>query len=727
MDRATRSIRADLGWLLLIVAAALFIRIYFPWPLVFTPTRVNLLETDAWYHLRVIENLVAQFPHRLGFDPYATPEGQFLQVPVLFDWLVAGAAWLLGLGHPSASLVQVVVAFAAPVFGALTVVGVYVAARLTGGSLAGLLAAALVAILPGHFLDRTVLGFADHHALESCVSTWLLCLAVWPLARRRPVIASGAWLGVGLILFRLTWTSDAMIVAVLAVWLLAHVTLQSWRPGGIGDVTRIAGIAAAIAAPFAVFFWAAGIEPFRVNISLAVLGAIAAMAGATELGRYGLRAGWWSPRRLLAFTLGAAAVCIVGSALAFPTTAHDVLIELRRFKLTDTNRMVSEARPLYAIGDGIFQASWLLFRSGFVLGLLGLAFLGIRWIRRAQPADLLLIVWTAAVYAAAIGVNRFGYYLVPAIAIVGGCLCAASIEFAGRAGGLWRSAMVVVVAAGAFGVNLVPALSRTTQGVSVPIAWFPAFDWIREHTPEPFGDPGYYSARYDAQHPRTAASTVMVWWDYGYELMAVAHRVPVAIPTGYGADTAAKFFTAVDEDEAMRILDSQRARHVWVDEQLPITVSPNGVPIGKVAAMAAAAQVPPSRDAAVFLLRQGNHYRPIFLFFESFYKTMAFRLGVLGGKAVVPAPNSAAVVSWTIENVEGFGPSWVISSLAPYPDYDAATAALKKLGPGNHAIVGRDPRTSAVPLEAVRGLTRVYATLAPGNFRQGAVQVFERR
>ena len=104
---------------------------------------------------------------------------------------------------------------------------------------------------------------------------------------------------------------------------------------------------------------------------------------------------------------------------------------------------------------------------------------------------------------------------------------------------------------------------------------------------------------------------------------------------------------------------------------------------------------------------------------------MTFRLGVLGGQATAP-DSSTTVVSWTVENVPGSGPSLVVSALELCSSYEAALLRLKQLGPGNHAIVGRDPRVSAVPLGAIRGLRRVYATPAPGAFRQGAVQIFER-
>ena len=723
-SRAARGIRADIGWLLLIVGLALAIRIYFPWPLVFTPTHVNLLETDAWYHLRVMENLAGHFPYRLQLDPYALTVPQFLKVPPLLDFLVAGTAWILGVGQPSEALVKTVAVFAPPVLGGLTVVAVYAVARLASGSLGGLLAAALAAILPGHFLDRTLLGFVDHHALESFVSTVVLCLVALPLARARPAVRSGVWLGLGLAVFRLTWTSAAMIVAVLVAWLVAHGALQSWRRGGVGDAARIAGIAAVVALLLALTFPNA--EPFGLRLQIASLSLLALVAAAVEAGRYGLRAGWWSPGRLVVLAVATAAGAAAVIAWAFPGVVGSVLGELSRFNLSESNTSVLEARPLFKYeGAWSLLAAWNYFRSGFVLGLGAIVFLAVRWVRRGQPIDLLLIVWTAATYAATIGMNRFGYYLVPAVSIAGGCACAALIESAQRAGGWRRIAAVVAVAAGGFGLNLVPALATTVRPAGIPSAWFPAYDWLRHQSEEPFGAGDYYYARYDSGVIRPASSTVLAWWDYGYELIAAAHRVPAAIPTGSGALEAARFFTAVDEAKAFDELALRNARYVFIDELLPFNVRENGGLVGKFQAMAEWAGIPAGRYFDVFLLRDGNRYSPIYLFFEDYYRTMTFRLGVQGGQAVVPE-NNTAVVSWSVENIPELGPSLVVSSLEPFSSYEAASRRVEQLGPGNHAIVGRDPRASAVPLGPVGGLRRVYTTPAPGAFRQGAVQVFER-
>jgi len=614
-----RSVRADLSWLLAIVAAALFIRIYFPWSIVFTPTHVNLLETDAWYHLRVIENLVHQFPHRLRVDPYAMPGGEFLVVPPLFDYLVAGAAWIVGLGRPSDDLVRTFTVFAPPVLGGLTVVAVYIVARLASGSVAGLLAAALAAILPGHFLDRTLLGFADHHALESAVSALVLCCVALPLARPQPVVRAGVWLGVSLVVFRLTWTSSAMLVMVLAAWLVAHVALQSWRRGGIGDTPRIVGIAVAVALPCTLLFQ--GIEPFRANVHVAALVICALIALVAEAGRVGLRAGWWSPRRLVVIAIATLALSVAGFFLLFPVTASQGVGELLRFQYTNQDATtVIEARPLLLYnGAASLRPAWDYFRSGFILGLGGIAFLAIRWRRRAQPLDLFLVVWTLAMYAATIGVNRFGYYLVPAIAIVAGCVCAWVIETGQRAGGWWRGAAVVAVAAGAFGVNLVPAISTTVRPGGISSAWFPAFDWLRRHSEEPFSDASYYAARYDTGPLRSSSSAVLGWWDYGYEIMAAAHRVPTAIPTGRGGVHAAQFFTSVDDAQALEMLKPENERYIFVDELLPFAIATDGTLIGKFQAMTRWANVPQDRYFGSFLIREGGVDRFVFLFFENYY------------------------------------------------------------------------------------------------------------
>lgn len=717
----TRPVRADLGWLLAIVVLALVIRIYLPWPLVFTEFGLNLPETDAWYHFRLIENLASQFPHRLTIDPYIYG-APHLKVPPLLDHLAAGVAWIVGLGRPSEWVVTTVAVFIAPVLAAFTVIAVYFVARLAAGSVAGLLAAALLAILPGHFLDRTLVGYVDHHALEALVSIvilWLLALAVTQV---RSLARSGLWLGLALCVLRLAWTSSSMIVGFLIGWLVVHVALQSWRTGGAGDAARVTGIGAVVALLFT--YLAPGLEPFGVSMQLASLSMLTVVAIAAELGRRGLRAGWWSPTQLVVLTLILAGVAGLVAVRTFPELVAAVMVDLARFGFDESRTAVLEARPLFMY-NGFWSLTpvWQYFRGGFPLGLAALVFLAIRWWRHGRPIDLLILVWTAAMYGATIGVNRFGYYLVPAIAIASGSACAALLAAGRQYGGWRRDAAVIAVAAGAFGFNLVPALASTQRPAGLPPSWLPAFEWLRDNSEEPFGDADYYYARYVPPTVREPQSTVMLWWDYGYTLLAAGRRVPVAIPTGAGGPVAGDFFTEGDDTRALALLKTTRARHVFMDDVLPFRVDANGTLVGKFQAMAETAGRPANRYFDVFFVNEGGQHRPVYLFFEDYYRSMAFRLGVLGGRAVAPV-QSTDVVSWTVSEVPGFGPGRVITVIDTFPTYEAAVARRQQLGPGNHAIVGRTPTTSAVTLPAVAGLHRVYATPTPGAFGQGDVQIF---
>jgi dolichyl-diphosphooligosaccharide--protein glycosyltransferase len=123
---------------------------------------------DAWYHLRQVAYTVRRWPTTMPYDPwtnfpYGTSAGQF---GTLYDQLVATAALIVGLGSPSEMLVAKTLLVAPPVFGALAVVPVFLIGRRIAGRGAALFGVAVLALLPGTFLQRTMVGFADHNGAE---------------------------------------------------------------------------------------------------------------------------------------------------------------------------------------------------------------------------------------------------------------------------------------------------------------------------------------------------------------------------------------------------------------------------------------------------------------------------------------------------------------------------------------------------------------------------------
>ena len=127
-------------------------------------------------------------------------------------------------------------AFTPPVLGALTVVPVYVLGRQLFSRRAGLWAAVAAAFMPGALLQRSVLGFTDHHCAEVLFSTLALMFVVLALDPARPeskhtllALCAGFSLGA----YLLTWGGGAIVVAMLVAWAAAE--LVSARLHGDDD------------------------------------------------------------------------------------------------------------------------------------------------------------------------------------------------------------------------------------------------------------------------------------------------------------------------------------------------------------------------------------------------------------------------------------------------------------------------------------------------------------
>ena len=128
-------------------------------------------DGDAWYHIMLATSTVFNLK-RLWFDPMTNfPHGLVIPYGPFNSWGIAIISLIVGLGHPSAHTIDTVGAFFPAILGALVVVPVYFIGREIGGKFCGLISAFIIAVLPGGFFDRTMLGFSDHDAAELLLST----------------------------------------------------------------------------------------------------------------------------------------------------------------------------------------------------------------------------------------------------------------------------------------------------------------------------------------------------------------------------------------------------------------------------------------------------------------------------------------------------------------------------------------------------------------------------
>jgi len=153
--------------LLLVVAVMLFLRMQ-SYSNFIRNGKVFFSGNDAWYHFREVMYTVKHWPYTIPFDPWTNfPNGTFVgQFGTLYDQIIATTALLLGIGSPSQELVAKTLLVAPAIAGAFTAVPVYFLGKRLSGRAAGLFGTVVLMLLPGTFLGRTLVGVADHNAIE---------------------------------------------------------------------------------------------------------------------------------------------------------------------------------------------------------------------------------------------------------------------------------------------------------------------------------------------------------------------------------------------------------------------------------------------------------------------------------------------------------------------------------------------------------------------------------
>lgn len=705
----------DLAVLALAFGAALFLRSWFVHDQVFVEGGVRFLATDPWYHVRLAENTAAHFPRVISSDPYLAQEGS-REVPVapLLAWLVAGIGSVLGD-------VARVAAWLPPIFGALTVIPLFFLARALWGD-RGWIAPLLYSILPGQTLQRSLLGYADHHVLEMFFSTAALLFFIralpeveLPAAQRRRVrrgeelpprrfaVVDCALGGAALFFYLIAWRSGLFFVAVIAAAAVVTALVRRDR-----EPLRIAT---------AMFLSAsAGLLLMAFLSALArrqLIGTIAAAASlvACELV---LQIAWRQKRPMLSAMAGLLAVGAVGAGLLFavqPQFARNIAGNLTRFNPGTGALFVGEVRPLTALVSPI---GYLFSEAGALWILVVLAFIAVTGEISAtrSPRLLAAITWALLIAIASVAQIRFLYYF----GIVAAVMVIALVV---RRGAL-AVAMLIVVGIG-------PVLPHARQMASrhdgANLAWIDALKWLRANTPEPFEDPRAYYADYDrAGAPLVSRSSVMAWWDFGYWILREGRRVPVANPTQTGVTEAARFFTAQDEESAEAIAARLNVDTVLVDDSITVSRASSARVrnSGTMPAMAAWAGQAMERyfERVDFRNPATGRMQESIVFYPEYFRTMAVRLMSYGGKAVTEKASFVAVIA-------PGDPRPRIVDLRRFATFDEASRFAAQQP--NRRVVSIDPAATCVPIEALRKYRSVNDVIRKTEGRTNAVRVFRRQ
>lgn len=737
-------------WTVLIVGlsavAAFALRVAISYRAVFAGELVTFIETDAWYHMRLADALVRDFPSRIWFDPYLKfPGGDAVHVGPFFDWVIAAIALLLGAGSPSPRLLDQVGAFVPPVFGALTVVPVYVIGREVFSRRAGLWAAAIVGLLPGQILFRSLLGFTDHHCAEvlfGAMSVMFLILALrdeLAVSKRRTFVALA---GLSLGCYLLTWSGGALLLAILCGWATVQMVIERVQGRSGGHVVRVV-VPCLLVAGVMVLPWVTTTAQMTLQV-VAIGGGLLAVLFLYGLAHVTLQ----SNRGRLIYTAGlvaGAVAAVIAAHLATDDIRIPLLAALRRLSPARAGVIVNEARPLLAVAWNQSASPWNQFTTSLFIAVVGLGAALSDLRGSLSPRRFLVVIWTAGLALAMFGQIRFSYYVAVPVALWAGYGCEELLAWtrsavANATGRQWSGSLALAATVGVLtllvGPNVGAYRSMMTGRPPGPGSiWVDAMQWLRTNTPEPFGDPGVYyssfgqSRRVTAAVPPTATYGVLAWWDYGYWIIRVGRRVPIANPMQTGAVEAAQFLLSEDEAEAAALADSLGARYAIVNWDLQTRLSQSGVVLSDfLLGMTRARGTDLSRYIRIAYRMVGGERQPVVLYEPAYYRTMMSRLHRAGGTV-----RAGEITAWavTLQERNKDGASyWELASEIPFADYEQARAFVEAAGSPNVRLVGKDPNVSCLPLPPVDTFRRVYRSLQhqeyQGRLGPPALQIYER-
>jgi len=457
--RARLSRRAIYGIvLLLIFGIALSLRVCLPYEVVFGGDWVRFGGNDPWYHMRLVENLVQHFPHRIAFEPYTLyPSGQAVPFAPFFDLLLGFFIWVIGLGNPSPHTIETVGAYFPAILGALVTIPVYFIGRELFNRNVGLLAAGLIAILPGEFLFRSLLGFTDHHIAEVLFSTIMVLFLILAIksAKEKEASFSHIWsrdwknlrkpliyallAGFVLGIYLLSWIGGVLFVFIIFVYMLIQYIIDHLR-GKSTDYLCIVGmpiflIALVMVIPFLNVLRFGDLALW--SLLIAVL-AVPVLSGISWLMAYGKIERAYDPvvssiSRLsgvsrqtayrVCYPLTLVVLGLVGLGffhLIEPSLLSSMLGRFSLFVPSVTKQTIAEAQPLFSM-SGV-SVLWYYFTTDIFLALIALGLLIYYEVKEGSSDKAFLVIWCVIMLAATLGQRRFAYYFAVNVALLSGYL-----------------------------------------------------------------------------------------------------------------------------------------------------------------------------------------------------------------------------------------------------------------------------------------------------------------
>ncbi len=765
------------GWLItllvLVIACGLsfYLRVVLPYQSVFDGQRIKLTSNDAYFYMRMVDNLVQNFPQLYGFDPYWVFPGGFstANFPAFFTFLLAGIVKILGGASPSQQTVDTISVYVPAILGTLTVIPVYFIGKTLVNRWAGVIAAVALALMPGELLVLSLLGNTDHHSMEVLLTSCFALFFMLSIKRGRQftytmlikgqfpeagqhlpyALIAGIFLG----LYLITWSGALLFVFIIFIYFIIQFISDHLRGFPTDYLSKVAIICFLVA--MLIF-----VPVSRDKLTLLSLAVIILVPIALNVLSAVMAAREVKPLYYPVTVAGLAVLGTIVAWLVFPTlfqTAMEHISGLFSWRMGQD--VVGEMKPLFFPGDGFtLDMAWSQYALVLYSGLAGLILLIYYSIRKGQSELIFLAVWSMVMMLASFAMVRFATYFTVCLVLLTGCLAGWITEACLPAKSVdqpvkprkkakrnlaaqklpLRTVLAAIAAGIAVVIILIPGAVSAVNSARNPSftpgnAWMEAMEWMKKNTPEPFGQADFYYKLYDTPapgkpylYPDTFYS-VAVWPDYGYWVTRMGHRVPTSNPGSYGiyaggyeiAEQAALYFTSTDEKARAGYMKKWQAKYVIVDSRI---ASPND----KFYALARLSNKQESDFYELCWQKKDTKYTPLLVFYPEYYRSMIIHLYNFDGKQAVP--QSTLIMAYQDQFTADGQKFKEITGFKTFRNYAEAESFISSQKQGQYRIIGTDPLASPVPLEQLPGYKPVYQSAqktSSGSIPLPAIKIFE--
>lgn len=595
-DPSTLSTRTVVLWLALFVLLALTLRVAFNADVAFDEDSGRYLYSgnDPWYHDKTVHSIL-DTGQSVIYDPdIKYPDGRQNPNPPLYDWTTAPIAGaLMKTGMDQTTAVSLALNSMVALWGALTVIPVFLIGRTLWGDRAGLWAGFLMAVSAPH-IDRSAFGFADHDATtmffitlavaflmnalrnmdhREYVSDWRHGDARWrgikaSFAHNRQAYLWSFLSGVALSATAVTWKGYPYIIAVMALAVFLHLLLDHARNL---DSTATFGIyflplllVSLVPLPYYLTL-NSFIDTTMVPVFYVLLGVLA--VGLILVPTRDLPS-------ILVFP-GLAVAAIIGLLVlrfAFTDVWTSIFTGLGYFQQSKLYTTIAEAQRSSL---GVVAASF-----GFFTFLLAFWTFGrsVRNAWRGQSAHILMVAWAVVALFMAFAASRFMMNAAPVFAVLSGGAVAILVSKLGLSDMRRRYRArhgqgVVKSSAAAMNWRSTMGLLMIAVLIVLPNAWLGVdagmssdFEFENDlHEGRLVGAFGIgFSIRNngwleamsalaerDTDVPMAERPAQIAWWDYGHWATAIGKHPTVADPFQSNFNIAGRFLASESEGEAV--------------------------------------------------------------------------------------------------------------------------------------------------------------------------------